>query len=205
MYSTLPSFVLGFHGCDKQTAEDVFSGKARLKKSTNEYDWLGNGIYFWENNPQRALEYAKDLKRHPERCSETISEPAVIGAVIDLGNCLNLLDAKSIKLVKEANTLFEEICAQSKLPLAENKPAGNSKELLMRYRDCAVIEMLHVSREIRDESAFTSARGMFTEGKPLYENAGFHEKNHIQICIRNPNCIKGYFRVLNPDPSWPVP
>ncbi|OQX80647.1 MAG: hypothetical protein B6D64_02915 [Bacteroidetes bacterium 4484_276] len=27
----------------------------------------------------------------------------------------------------------------------------------------------------------------------LYPNAGFKEKNHIQIAIRNPNCIKGYF------------
>jgi len=23
--------------------------------------------------------------------------------------------------------------------------------------------------------------------------AGFKEKNHIQICVRNRNCIKGYF------------
>lgn len=205
MYSTLPSFVLGFHGCDKQVAESVFSGKACLKKSTNEYDWLGNGIYFWENNPQRAMEYAQDLKRHPERCSEIVSEPAVIGAVIDLGNCLNLLDAKSIKLVKEANILYEDICKEDKLPLAENKTAKGSKDLLMRYRDCAVVELLHVSRKIREEPPFTSARGMFAEGKPLYENAGFHEKNHIQICIRNPNCIKGYFRVLDPDANWPVP
>ena len=30
-------------------------------------------------------------------------------------------------------------------------------------------------------------------GNDLYPNAGFKEKNHIQIAIRNPNCIKGYF------------
>jgi hypothetical protein len=205
MYSTLPSFVLGFHGCDKQVAESVFSGTSRLKKSTNDYDWLGNGIYFWENNPQRALEYAKDLMRHPDRCSEKIKEPAVIGAIINLGNCLNLLDAKAIHLVKEANSLYENICTDNTLPLAQNKAGGNSKDLLLRYRDCAVIELLHASRERQQEPPFMSVRGMFTEGKPLYENAGFHEKNHIQICIRNPNCIKGYFRVLDPDANWPVP
>jgi len=33
----------------------------------------------------------------------------------------------------------------------------------------------------------------FWEGNELYPNAGFRKKNHIQICIRNPNCIKGYF------------
>ena len=33
----------------------------------------------------------------------------------------------------------------------------------------------------------------FWEGDELYPNAGFREKDHIQICVRNPNCIKGYF------------
>lgn len=205
MYSTLPSFVLGFHGCDKQVAEDVFAGKTQLRKSTNAYDWLGNGIYFWENNHQRALEYAHDLMRHPDRCSEVIQEPAVIGAIINLGPCLNLLDAKAINLVKETNSLYEEICADNNLPIAQNKAGGSAKDLLLRYRDCAVIELLHVSRESKKEPPFMSVRGMFTEGQPLYANAGFHEKNHIQICIRNPNCIKGYFRVLDPDANWPVP
>ncbi len=27
----------------------------------------------------------------------------------------------------------------------------------------------------------------------LYPEAGLTEKNHIQICIRNPNCIKSFF------------
>ncbi|TSA32147.1 MAG: hypothetical protein D4R64_16610 [Porphyromonadaceae bacterium] len=42
-----------------------------------------------------------------------------------------------------------------------------------------------------------SVRGVFFEGKELYPNSGFREKNHIQICVRNPNCIKGYFLPRN--------
>lgn len=79
MYSVLPSFVLGFHGCDKETAEKVFVGKARLRNSTNDWDWLGSGIYFWENNPHRAMAYARHLVQHPERCSSPINTPAVVG------------------------------------------------------------------------------------------------------------------------------
>src|SRR5690606_4350330 len=47
----------------------------------------------------------------------------------------------------------------------------------------------------REESLreFDSVRGVFWEGAELYPNAGFREKDHIQLCIRNPNCIKGYF------------
>jgi len=40
---------------------------------------------------------------------------------------------------------------------------------------------------------FDSTRGVFTEGGPIFPGAGILEKSHIQICIRNPNCIKGFF------------
>jgi len=62
MYDLLPSFVLGFHGCDEVLAESVFAGKTTLTASQNNYDWLGHGIYFWENNPQRALDYARRIQ-----------------------------------------------------------------------------------------------------------------------------------------------
>ena len=101
MYSSLPSFVLGFHGCDKKIADKVLSGKDRLIPSENEYDWLGNGIYFWENSHQRALEYAKLLRQHPKRSINPVEKPYVIGAVIDLGHCLNLLDSEYIQIVKQ--------------------------------------------------------------------------------------------------------
>ena len=40
---------------------------------------------------------------------------------------------------------------------------------------------------------FDSTRGVFTEGGPAFDGAGLFEKSHIQICIRNPNCIQGFF------------
>ena len=36
-------------------------------------------------------------------------------------------------------------------------------------------------------------------------NAGFAEKNHIQICVCNPNCIKGYFLPREIDMKYPNP
>ena len=64
-------------------------------------------------------------------------------------------------------------------------------------------EYLHQKIEdaIKDDEAkkgyseikcFDTARGIFTEGGPVYEGAGIQTKNHIQICIRNLNCIKGF-------------
>jgi hypothetical protein len=74
-----------------------------------------------------------------------------------------------------------------------------NEDLLKRYLDCAVIETIHQFNKDKKKPEFDSVRGVFFEGKDLYENAGFKEKNHIQIALRNPNCIKGYFvpRVLD--------
>jgi hypothetical protein len=84
--------------------------------------------------------------------------------------------------------------AGDELPI--NKPIEKETDLLLRHLDCAVIENLHTVRKELDLDSFDSVRGVFWEGKPLYPNAGFREKNHIQICIRNPDCIRGYFRPL---------
>ena len=51
MYNKLPNLVIGFHGCSQETYKEVIYYCQELRASNNVYDWLGNGIYFWENNP----------------------------------------------------------------------------------------------------------------------------------------------------------
>jgi len=210
VYSCLPAFILGFHGCDKAVAEKILRGKDSLRPSSNIYDWLGNGIYFWENNPDRALQYARQIKRNPGRCKEKIGTPYVLGAVIDLGHCLNLLDEKHIQIVKQSYIFLCNACKSDNKPLPQNKPIDKDSELLLRNLDCAVIETAHayndnLVKEGKSGYTFDTVRGVFWEGKELYKNAGFREKNHIQVCVRNPNCIKGYFRVITPDSNFRIP
>jgi len=50
----LPSFILGYHGCDASLVAELVAGRESLKMSTEDYHWLGDGIYFWEHNAQRA-------------------------------------------------------------------------------------------------------------------------------------------------------
>jgi len=190
-----PSIVFGFHGCDKEVGEKVLRGEEQLKKSKNEYDWLGHGIYFWESNPDRALEYAKLIKKYPERSTEKVKNPFVIGAIIQLGNCLDLLESKSLKLLKSGYQILHFLSEELDKPLPMNRPLSKEKDLLLRPLDCTVIEFVNILKIKGEEDEYDSVRGAFFEGKNLYPNAGFKEKNHIQICIRNHDCITAYFRV----------
>lgn len=178
------SFVLGYHGCDKADGERILAGEP-FKSSKNDYDWLGPGIYFWENNPQRGLEFAEEKM---VRGGSHIKEPFVIGAIIDLGECLNLMTAESLSAVRVAYDLLkDEISAADTMP-------KNSKDQLRRKLDCAVINRVH---ELANTSGATiqTVKGVFVEGKRLYTGSGFRQKTHIQIAVCDPSCIKGVFRV----------
>lgn len=96
-YSYRSQLVLGFHGCDADLAKDVVCGNTMLNKSDHDYDWLGPGIYFWENNVERARQWAID---NSKRKDSKIKNPGVLGAYLDLGNCLDLTDSNSLQLLK---------------------------------------------------------------------------------------------------------
>jgi hypothetical protein len=202
MYSKCRNIIIGFHGCDKSVRDEIIAGKSFMKKSNNDYDWLGNGFYFWENNIQRAKHFAEEKqKRNPNK----ITEPAVLGAFIDLGYCLDLLDSSYLSLLKEFYSLLKETYENQGTDIPINQPVGNSFDLLLRNLDCAVIESVHIFNKDEDKQEFDSVRGVFWEGNDLYPNAGFKEKNHIQICVRNPNCIKGFFIPREYDSKFIVP
>ena len=201
MYSTRSGLILGFHGCDEAVAQAVLNGHAFLKSSFNSYDWLGHGIYFWENSPSRACEFAEQLRKHPNRSNGNIKKPAVVGAVIDLGVCLDLLDYQNLQLLKIAYRFITDTGNRSSIP--KNKPTGNSGELLLKELDCTVIEAVHTLKKQAGQEAFDSVRGVFFEGEELYPNASFRIKDHIQICVRNPNCIKGFFLPRERDRHFP--
>ena len=183
--------LLGYHGCDQSLADDVLNRGAGLQKSENSYDWLGSGIYFWEHGPERALEWAEEQQRRGK-----IENPAVVGAVLHLGRCFDLLDRSSTKLLAES---FEPFCSairESGLPVPENAPISEGdSDRLYRKRDCAVINWaLRFADRDTDQDSFDSVRGMFQEDEPVFEGSDIRRKSHIQIAVRNPSCILGYFR-----------
>lgn len=187
MHTLSSAFVLGYHGCDLGVADHLIAGED-FRASDNDCDWLGPGVYFWEANPKRGIDFAEEAKRAGRGAH--ITKPAVVGAVIDLGPCLDLTTSTGIDQVAIAYDRLRKITGEAGLPLPRN-----SADLLLRNLDCAVIRMLHQMREDDGLPALDTVKGVFVEGGPIYPDAGIHEKTHIQICVCNPERIKGVFRV----------
>ncbi|MGZ8369795.1 MAG: hypothetical protein ACXWVH_01940, partial [Caulobacteraceae bacterium] len=127
--------VLGFHGCDDEIAKRLVAGED-FKPSDRPYDWLGPGAYFWESDPNRALEWAQE--RFGPRSTK---QPAVVGAVIDLGNCLDLTTRVHIDLLATYYRLFkaEQERLGEPMPVNEDIAGDVAKDKLKRFLDRAVI------------------------------------------------------------------
>ena len=138
------------------------------------------------------MEWAVECFKGEHVGSAEIATPAVVGAVIDLGLCLSLMERSSIELLRETYELGELIG----FPGVEGLPKNSGgSDRLRRELDCATVNMLHWVRENyqKGHPRFESVRALFSEGKPIYPESGFMERSHIQICVRNAECIKGYF------------
>jgi hypothetical protein len=115
-----------------------------------------------------------------------------LGAVIDLGLCLDLTSSAGIRALRASHQSFVKLCEAEGRAIPTNK---GGPDRLMRNLDCAVINHLHAVRVAARLPIFDTVKGIFQEGAPIYQDAGFREKTHVQICIRNLDCIKGVFRV----------
>jgi hypothetical protein len=193
------SFVLGYHGCDRTVAQKAVLEGAAILHSDKDYDWIGPGAYFWESDPKRALEWA-----HWKRDIGEYKDPAVIGAVIDLRNCLDLVSRDDIELLRAAHRSFKRLQTKAGLALPKNRnPRGaKDKDRVLRYLDCAVLRHLHqIVDQIKsaepDFPAYHTVRGMIVEGGKAFSGSGLYRKSHVQIAVRNQACIKGVFYALN--------
>lgn len=182
--------VIAYHGCEQETRDKVLLGTSSLRQSENDYDWLGHGLYFWEYGPARALEWAQQLQSRNK-----IKKAAVLGAYINLGHCFDLLDVRYTKILGEAYPEFVSILKATGKSLPDNAPRfQGDPDVLMRRRDCAVINW---TLDRFNEAATTpvdTVRGIFQEGTPAFPGAFTKAKSHIQIAVREPSCIVGYFR-----------
>lgn len=203
MYKPTARIVYGFHGCDIAVKDEILRNNGTFKISDNAYDWLGTGVYFWECDPVRAMEFAEDAVRNKMQTQGNIHKPSVIGAIIDLGNCLDLSNRECIGLLRKANDIYLDMVGGEEKALRNKGPLPDMKG---RFRDCIVINVLHsLIEDSENRQNYDTVRATFFEGNPIYPTSAFHEYTHTQICVRNPNCIKAVFDPRKSDEKYIIP
>lgn len=184
-----PGLVVGCHGCSRAVAEAVASGKTRLRPSRNGHDWLGNGVHFWLDDPHRAWDRAvKSVRKQGD-------EPAVLGAVINPGVSFNTSQLGFCNLPGQAYAGLADKFRAEGIPLPKNQGKGWANRRL----DCAVFEHLHETMASPGERPFDTVAGYFPEGGAVYPGAAVRRFDHVQICVRNLDCLIGCF-LARPEP-----
>ena len=170
-----PLLVYGYHGTSRHKALEIIDRGFNL--STNDYDWLGTGVYFFQDAPVRALAWASE--RYPD-------SPVVIKSELALENCIDLLDINWNPIIQEAYTIFvsEYQKANKSLPL-QNPQRSKAHRL-----DCAFFN--YIVEKILEPQGETigSIRAVFNEGDRIYPSSAIFDRSHIQILIRDLSLIK---------------
>ena len=185
--------IVGFHGCDQTTADRVLVTGESIKPSSNRWDWLGEGIYFWEQNPERAWSFAAE-----QQARGKFTHPSVIGAFIHLGRCFDLTRSLATSALADAYGGLRAAAEALGNPIPSNRAGeGGGADILLRDLDCAVLNF-HLRAADRSEGEgsrfYQPVRGVFVEGTPAYPGACIYTKTHTQIAVRDPSVIVGYFR-----------
>jgi hypothetical protein len=166
--------VHGYHGTSQTKAINIL--KNGFLASDNDYDWLGTGIYFFQDAPVRAKQWA--TQQHP-------NNPAVICALIQLENCIDLFDVGWQPALKNMYNLFIERHKLLNLPLPKQSPHSSKAHRL----DCAFLNFVH-EFILRQGRSIDSIRATFIEGERLFPNSAIFDLAHVQIAIRNPALIQ---------------
>lgn len=89
---------------------------------------MGEGVYFWDSDEQRALEWAPWKQSVGQ-----ITDPIVIGAIFTLGNCLDLTIRETLDLLAATHSGYVAAEQAAGLPLLRertNKRYGTNLSFL---------------------------------------------------------------------------
>ena len=128
-------------------------------------------------------------RRRVSELGQAAAEPVVLGAAIDLGHCLQLADIRAVGYLREAYEELKLASEQESVKL----PRNTGKFFSNRKLDCAVFEALYKLRAKRNLPPFDTVAAYFVEGDEIYPGAAIRALDHVQICVRNPGKILGYF------------
>jgi hypothetical protein len=177
------TLIYGYHGTDSRNVESILENG--FNSSTKPHDWMGRGIYFWQDAPERAKSWAKSYHSNPVVvCAEIL---------IDFDHTIDLFDSSPknpyVEWMKRSYSHFRETLSNDD---EFNKQIGGFHGLDRLIVDYVADEVMpkEMNKHIQ------AVRSVFIEGNPLFpaynnqEKSAFHDLSHVQIAVRDSNIIQ---------------
>jgi hypothetical protein len=181
-----PPAVWGYHGTSKENAQAILvGGPASFGVSRNDYDWLGDGRYFWEMGRRRAWEWARAKYR---------DDAAVIGAAIRLERCMNFGDSGWDARLKQAYEDLRNVAEAAGRPLRSNRGKQH-------FLDRAVINFC-IQRLFDANMPIYVVRAPFAEDGPIFGDessaSSLSSRGHVQLAVINWRVIERLWEDTEP-------
>jgi hypothetical protein len=163
--------IRGYHGTSATHAAVIL--RDGFRPSDNDYDCLGDGVYFFEDGAAEAGAWA--TRAHP-------SEPAVVQADVRLEDCMDLKDSVGwVALLAQAYDEMLRVSREHGLPLP--RQTSNTHRL-----DRLLIEVM-VAILAREGTRIRAVRAVFAEGAPAFPGSFLSEGFHVQVAVRDADLI----------------
>lgn len=185
--------VRGYHVTPRSNADSIH--RLGFKPSTNPYDWLGEGIYFFQDGPNFAYHWGTSDRRAGRH-----DDLALFAADIELHGFIDLLDFAWGQFLREASATLEESADPEYLKAKEKQKEYEFgvDQRQGHWLDQYVIQAAASGMKEKGIEVM-GVRSAFWEGAPLYEKSHIMDRQHIQIAVRNVAAIKDYWEEVLED------
>ena len=116
----------------------------------------------------------------------------MVGAVLRFSSILDVSTQSGI----EAFRLAYQSLQASGVPLRKNRrSAPTDTDIIVRALDRQVFKYLHEMFADQGLPPVDAVRGAFPQGDAVAPTSAIFANSHVQIALRNPRCVLGWFRV----------
>jgi hypothetical protein len=218
--------VIGYHACPREYAEAICAGEVRItdwQLSANKYDWLGDGGYFWEDGLRRAREWARDFVKGP---AGIVRAEIDLGRCLDLSETeyLDLIRTMYADVASTYRAQRWQLPVNRELGAPRGyrrrvlaildrmnvwlyfKAAGvqfeRKTENKLRFLDSFVLNQFLKAMEsdvFGQAITYQTVRCPFEEGEPLFPGSMIRTQSHVQISVRDRQCIRNVSLIVDGD------
>lgn len=175
--------LIGYHGTSKEASESILKNGFKISKSKNKkYEWLGDGVYFWEDDyyavQWNIINIEKDNK---DKNIEVLEDYEIIKSKLKV-NKLKLFELSS----PEGSIIYKELKEKLSNRFVE-EGYKNYIEKLSKQSDKFWINLL-------EDNGFFKEFDIITATYKNEKNKERYKDDIVlnvqkQICVKNINCI----------------